>query len=62
MSAVCGVARVKNAMSDADATALTVLLASTFSAVAVSRELAAAGFKVSYQTITRHRARYCSCG
>jgi hypothetical protein len=38
------------------------LLASTFSALTVSRELEAAGFKVSHQTISRHRSGYCSCG
>ena len=62
MSPMCGVARVKAAMSDADAKALVVLLASTFSALTVSRELEAAGFKISYQVVTRHRSGYCSCG
>ena len=62
MSPICGVARIKLAMTDTDAKALSMLLASTFAAVTVSRELEAAGFKVSHQTVSRHRARYCSCG
>lgn len=64
MANKCGVARVYENMSEEDRKALRALLAAPpyiASAAAVSRELATAGYEVSYQTITRHRAGSCSC-
>ena len=59
--AVCGVARVLEIMHANDKHALLALLSAPIPAAAVSRELEAAGFKVSYQTVYRHRVRTCSC-
>ena len=59
--AICGVARVLDEMASEDRQALLALLAAPIPAASVSRELEAAGFKVSYQTVYRHRVRTCNC-
>lgn len=59
--AVCGIATVYDAMSEDDKRALFALLCSPLSANAVAKELQAAGFKTSYQTVYRHRTQTCSC-
>lgn len=59
--AVCGVARVLEVMHDEDKYALKALLSAPIPAAAVARELESAGFKISYQTVYRHRVRTCSC-
>ena len=64
MAGKCGVAKVYESMSEEDRKALRALVSAPVhiaSADAVSRELASAGFDVSYQTVTRHRAGTCSC-
>lgn len=62
MSAKCGIAKTLDAMSAVDKKALLSLLGSSIASAAVSRELEAAGYSVSYQTVYRHRAKTCSCG
>jgi hypothetical protein len=59
--AICGVAKVLAAMDDSDKRALDSLLAAPIPANNVARELEAAGFVVSYQTVYRHRVNTCSC-
>lgn len=61
MPPICGIAKVLSAMPDEDANALIALIAAPVSAKAVARELEAAKFRVSYQTVYRHRSRTCSC-
>jgi Fe2+ or Zn2+ uptake regulation protein len=61
MPPICGIAKVLTAMSEDDVKALLALLAAPISAKAVSRELQAAKYQVSYQTVYRHRAETCSC-
>jgi len=61
MPPICGIAKVLTDMSDEDNRALVALLSAPISATAVSRELIAAGYKVSYQTVYRHRTQACSC-
>jgi hypothetical protein len=58
----CGIAKVLEAMSVEDKNALIALLSAPIAAAAVARELEAAKFKVSYQTVYRHRIQTCSCG
>lgn len=58
---LCGVARVLDEMEADDRQALLSLLSAPIPAAAVSRELEAAGFAVSYQTVYRHRVRTCNC-
>jgi len=58
---ICGVAKVYEAMSNEDRKALKALLFAPIPAGAVARELVAAGHKVSYQIVYRHRNRSCSC-
>jgi len=58
---ICGVARVYAAMTEEDVKALRALLAAPIPATSVARELEAAGFKISYQMVYRHRAGTCSC-
>ena len=58
---ICGIARVYSAMTEEDVKALRALLAAPIAAAAVARELEAAKFKVSYQTVYRHRSGTCSC-
>ena len=61
MPPICGIAKVFQQMEDEDKRALTALLAAPISAKSVSLELHAAGFRVSYQTVYRHRTATCSC-
>ena len=61
MSPICGVAKILAVMHEIDRNALQALIAAPVAASAVSRELESAGFKISYQTIYRHRAQTCSC-
>lgn len=61
MTARCGIAKVLTAMTAEDGSALKALLNAPIPANAVSRELEAAGFVVSYQIIYRHRVGTCSC-
>jgi hypothetical protein len=61
MAHICGIAKVLSDMSDEDSRALIALLSAPISAKAVSLELSAAGYSVSYQTVYRHRAGTCSC-
>jgi len=61
MSPSCGVKRILNEMDDLDSKALLSLLDSPIAAIAVSRELQSAGYKIGYQVIYRHRVRTCSC-
>lgn len=59
--AICGIARVLEVMEEDDRQALLALLSAPIPAAAVSRELEAAKFKISYQTVYRHRVRTCNC-
>jgi hypothetical protein len=61
MPPICGVAKVLSDMASEDKRALLALLAAPIPATAVSRELEAAGYKTSYQTVYRHRTQSCSC-
>jgi len=59
--AQCGVARVYKALSDEDKKALRALLSAPISATSVAREIEAAGHKMSYQIVYRHKRKICSC-
>lgn len=61
MPGLCGVARVMLDMSDEDKRALSALLHSPISAKSVALELQSAGYRISYQTVYRHRTATCSC-
>jgi hypothetical protein len=61
MPPICGIAKVLHVMPEEDVRALLALLAAPIPATAVSRELEAAGYKTSYQTVYRHRTQTCSC-
>ena len=61
MPPICGIAKVLADMVSEDKRALHALLAAPIPATAVSRELEAAGYKTSYQTVYRHRTQSCSC-
>jgi hypothetical protein len=61
MPPICGIAKVLFDMVSEDKRALNALLAAPIPATAVARELEAAGYKTSYQTVYRHRTQTCSC-
>lgn len=58
----CGMAVLQSALSESERAELQEALdASTISARALADAMKARGWVINYQTITRHRARSCSC-
>ena len=57
----CGVALLVRRLDETEQAELDEALASDVSANAIARALEHRGFKVNYQTISRHRGGRCSC-
>lgn len=58
---VCGVALLVRRLGPEEQAEFAEAIASDVSASALSKALSARGYDVNYQTISRHRARRCTC-